>query len=164
MLMNLETLDWDAELLSFFGVPRSMLPEIKPSSNPDFYGTTRANGPLSGEVLITGDLGDQQAATVGQVCFAPGEAKNTYGTGNFLLLNTGTTPVQSENGLLTTVGYKIGDQDAVYCLEGAIAVTGSLVQWLRDNLGMIGTAAEIEERRVGKECCLVCRSRWSPYH
>ena len=94
---------------------------------------------------IAGDLGDQQAATFGQACFAPGEAKNTYGTGNFLLLNTGTEAVPSKNGLLTTVGYKIGDQDAVYCLEGSIAVTGSLVQWLRDNLGMIKAAPEIEE-------------------
>ncbi|MBC8092995.1 MAG: glycerol kinase GlpK [Pseudonocardia sp.] len=144
MLMNLETLDWDDELLGFFGVPRSMLPEIKPSSSPTPYGTTLVNGPLSGEVPITGDLGDQQAATVGQVCFAPGEAKNTYGTGNFMLLNTGTELVRSKSGLLTTVGYKFGDEPVVYCLEGSIAVTGSAVQWLRDQLGIISGASESE--------------------
>jgi glycerol kinase len=144
MLMNLETLDWDDELLSFFNIPRSMLPEIKPSSCPEGYGTTRANGPLGGEVLITGDLGDQQAATVGQVCFAPGEAKNTYGTGNFMLLNTGTELVRSNAGLLSTVCYKFGDEPVVYALEGSIAVTGSAVQWLRDQLGIISGAAQSE--------------------
>ena len=144
MLMNLETLDWDDELLGFFGVPRSMLPEIKPSSCPGGYGSTLANGPLGGEVLITGDLGDQQAATVGQVCFAPGEAKNTYGTGNFMLLNTGTELVRSKAGLLTTVGYKFGDEPVVYFLEGSIAVTGSAIQWLRDQLGIISGASESE--------------------
>jgi len=144
MLMNLETLDWDDELLGFFGIPRSMLPEIKPSSCPESYGTTLANGPMGGEVLLTGDLGDQQAATVGQVCFAPGEAKNTYGTGNFMLLNTGTELVRSKAGLLTTVGYKFGDEPVVYALEGSIAVTGSAVQWLRDQLGIISGASESE--------------------
>ncbi|GAA0921196.1 glycerol kinase GlpK [Pseudonocardia zijingensis] len=144
MLMDLETLDWDDELLGFFGIPRSMLPEIQPSSNPAGYGTTRANGPFGGELLITGDLGDQQAATVGQVCFSPGEAKNTYGTGNFMLLNTGTELVRSKSGLLTTVGYKFADEPAVYCLEGSIAVTGSAVQWLRDQLGIISGAAQSE--------------------
>src|SRR5688572_3160053 len=144
MLMNLETLAWDDELLSFFNIPRAMLPQIGPSSDPAGYGTTRADGPLGGEVALTGDLGDQQAATVGQVCFAPGEAKNTYGTGNFMLLNTGTDPVRSSNGLLTTVCYKFGDADAVYALEGSIAVTGSAVQWLRDQLGIIRNAAESE--------------------
>jgi glycerol kinase len=144
MLMNLETLDWDDELLSMFNIPRSMLPEIKPSSAPDAYGTTLSNGPFAGEVPITGDLGDQQAATVGQVCFAPGEAKNTYGTGNFMLLNTGTEIVHSKAGLLTTVGYKFGDDDPIYCLEGSIAVTGSAVQWLRDQLGIISGASESE--------------------
>jgi glycerol kinase len=144
MLMNLETLDWDDELLGFFGIPRSMLPQIQPSSCPPGYGSTLAGGPLGGEVLITGDLGDQQAATVGQVCFAPGEAKNTYGTGNFMLLNTGTTPVHSKAGLLTTVCYKFGDEPAVYALEGSIAVTGSAVQWLRDQLGIISGAAQSE--------------------
>ena len=144
MLMNLETLDWDDELLGFFGIPRQMLPEIRPSSDPDTYGVTYAQGPVGAEVPLTGDLGDQQAATVGQVCYAPGEAKNTYGTGNFLLLNTGTEAVRSQNGLLTTLGYKIGGDDAVYCLEGSMAVTGSAVQWLRDQLGIIGNAAETE--------------------
>jgi len=144
MLMNLETLDWDDELLSFFNIPRAMLPEIRPSSDPNRYGTTRADGPLGGEVALTGDLGDQQAATVGQVCFAPGEAKNTYGTGNFMLLNTGTDLVRSRNGLLTTVCYKFGDAEAVYALEGSIAVTGSAVQWLRDQLGIIRNAGESE--------------------
>jgi glycerol kinase len=144
MLMNLETLDWDDELLEMFGVPRAMLPEIRPSSDPNHYGTTRADGPLGGEIPLCGDLGDQQAATVGQVCYDVGDGKNTYGTGNFMLLNTGTDVVHSENGLLTTVGYKFGDDDAVYCLEGAIAVTGSAVQWLRDQLGIISDASETE--------------------
>jgi glycerol kinase len=144
MLMNLETLDWDDELLGFFGIPRSMLPEIKPSSCPECYGTTMLRGPLGGEVMITGDLGDQQAATVGQVCFAPGEAKNTYGTGNFMLLNTGTELVRSKAGLLTTVCYQFSDDRPVYALEGSIAVTGSAVQWLRDQLGIISGAAQSE--------------------
>ncbi|MCG5212045.1 glycerol kinase GlpK [Streptosporangium sp. KLBMP 9127] len=144
MLMDLETLDWDDELLSFFGVPRQMLPAIKPSSHPGLYGLTRANGPLHGEVALSGDLGDQQAATVGQVCFEVGEAKNTYGTGNFLLLNTGTELVHSQNGLLTTVCYRFGEEAPVYALEGSIAVTGSAVQWLRDQLGIIAGAAQSE--------------------
>ncbi|MEU8244402.1 glycerol kinase GlpK [Actinoplanes missouriensis] len=144
MLMNLETLDWDDELLSFFGVPRRMLPEIRPSSDPSGFGVAHSPGPLGGDVPITGDLGDQQAATVGQVCFAPGEAKNTYGTGNFMLLNTGTNLVRSENGLLTTVCYKFGDAAPVYALEGSIAVTGSAVQWLRDQLHLINDAAQSE--------------------
>jgi glycerol kinase len=144
MLMNLETLDWDDELLSFFGIPRQMLPEIRPSSDPNTYGATLESGPLAGDVPLTGDLGDQQAATVGQVCFAPGEAKNTYGTGNFMLLNTGTDLVRSEHGLLTTVCYKFGDAAPVYALEGSIAVTGSAVQWLRDQLHVINSAAESE--------------------
>jgi glycerol kinase len=144
MLMDLETLDWDDELLSFFDIPRSMLPEIRPSSDPGGYGTTLAGGPLGGEVPLTGDLGDQQAATVGQVCFSPGEAKNTYGTGNFMLLNTGTELVRSQSGLLTTVAYRFGDDRPVYALEGSIAVTGSAVQWLRDQLGIISGAAQSE--------------------
>jgi len=144
MLMDLETLEWDDELLEIFDIPRAMLPEIKPSSCPEGYGSTLADGPLGGEVLLTGILGDQQAATVGQVCFAPGEAKNTYGTGNFMLLNTGTEMIRSESGLLTTVGYKFGDEPTVYCLEGSIAVTGSAVQWLRDQIGLIDDAAESE--------------------
>ncbi|HEY0396446.1 MAG TPA: glycerol kinase GlpK [Candidatus Elarobacter sp.] len=144
MLMNLETLDWDDELLGFFNIPRSMLPEIRPSSDPNTYGVVRWPGTLGGEVALTGDLGDQQAAMCGQVCFAPGEAKNTYGTGNFMLLNTGTELVRSENGLLTTVCYKFGDAAPVYALEGSIAVTGSAVQWLRDQLHIINAAAESE--------------------
>ncbi|MDG4785311.1 glycerol kinase GlpK [Micromonospora sp. WMMD1102] len=144
MLMNLETLDWDDELLSFFDIPRAMLPQIRPSSDPGRYGTTLRTGPLGGEVPLTAALGDQQAATVGQVCFAEGEAKNTYGTGNFMLLNTGTSPVRSKSGLLTTVCYKLGDAPAVYALEGSIAVTGSAVQWLRDQLGIISGAAQSE--------------------
>ncbi|MCO5969804.1 glycerol kinase GlpK [Actinoallomurus soli] len=144
MLMNLETLDWDDELLSFFEIPRQMLPQIRPSSNPDFYGTTRAAGPVRGEIPLSGILGDQQAATVGQVCFDAGEAKNTYGTGNFLLLNTGTEVVRSKNGLLTTVCYQFGNERPVYALEGSIAVTGSAVQWLRDQLGIISGASESE--------------------
>ncbi len=140
MLMDLATLDWDDEILDTMGVPRAMLPEIKSSS----IEYAKAKGVLGG-IPVAGILGDQQAAVFGQTCFSVGEAKNTYGTGNFLLLNTGTEPVQSKNGLLTTVGYKIGDQDAVYCLEGAIAVTGSLVQWLRDNIGIISNAPEVED-------------------
>ena len=143
MLMNLETLDWDDELLGFFGIPRAMLPQIRPSSAPGGYGEVTGPAGVAG-VPLTGDLGDQQAATVGQVCFAPGEAKNTYGTGNFMLLNTGTEPVRSSNGLLTTVCYQFGDNSPVYALEGSIAVTGSAVQWLRDQLGIISGAAEIE--------------------
>ncbi|MGI5202300.1 glycerol kinase GlpK [Spirillospora sp. CA-108201] len=144
MLMDLETLAWDDELLALFGIPRSMLPEIKPSSAPDAYGVTRADGPLGGEVPLTAALGDQQAATVGQVCFSPGEAKNTYGTGNFLLLNTGEELVRSKSGLLTTVCYQFGSEKPVYALEGSIAVTGSAVQWLRDQLGVISGAAQSE--------------------
>jgi len=140
MLMNLETLDWDDEILGIMGIPRAMLPQIKPSS--EVYG--EAKGTLAG-IPVAGDLGDQQAALFGQTAFDVGDAKNTYGTGNFLLLNTGTTPVQSKSGLLTTLGYKIGSQPAVYCLEGAIAITGALVQWLRDNLGLIKKSPEVED-------------------
>jgi glycerol kinase len=143
MLMNLETLDWDEELLSFFDIPPAMLPEIRPSSDPDGYGEIAIPGAMAG-IRLTGDLGDQQAATVGQVCFAPGEAKNTYGTGNFMLLNTGTELVRSEHGLLTTVAYQFGRDRPVYALEGSIAVTGSAVQWLRDQLGIISGASEVE--------------------
>ena len=144
MLMNLQTLDWDDELLSFFDIPRSMLPQIRPSSDPSFYGHTLADGPVGGVIPLCGDLGDQQAATVGQVCFSPGEAKNTYGTGNFMLLNTGEQIVHSKAGLLTTVCYQFGDEKPVYALEGSIAVTGSAVQWLRDQMGIISGASEIE--------------------
>jgi glycerol kinase len=139
MLMNLATLDWDDDLLSAIGVPRSMLPTIKASS--EVYGT--AKGVLAG-IPVAGILGDQQAATFGQAAYDIGDAKNTYGTGNFMLLNTGTDMVPSKSGLLTTVGWKLGDQPAIYCLEGSIAITGALVQWLRDNLGMISTSQEIE--------------------
>jgi glycerol kinase len=142
LLMDLKTLQWDDALCSAIGVPKAMLPEIKASS--DVYGEVRSGGGFNG-VKVAGDLGDQQAATFGQTCFAVGEAKNTYGTGNFLLLNTGTEAVQSKSGLITTVGYKIGSEDAVYCLEGSIAVTGSLIQWLRDNLKMIKAAPEVED-------------------
>jgi len=141
MLMDLRTLAWDDDIAAEFGVPTSMLPRILPSSGE--FGHGRGDGFLAG-VPITGVLGDQQAATFGQVCFDVGTGKNTYGTGNFLLLNTGTEPVRSEHGLLTTVCYRIGDAAPVYALEGSIAVTGSLVQWLRDNLGIIKDAAEIE--------------------
>jgi len=142
LLMDLETLQWDEALASAIGVPMSMLPEIHASS--EVYGEVKSGGAMQG-VKIAGDLGDQQAATFGQTCFSPGEAKNTYGTGNFLLLNTGEEAVQSKSGLITTVGYKIGDQPAIYCLEGSIAVTGSLIQWLRDNLHLIQAAPEVEE-------------------
>jgi len=139
LLMDLNTLDWDEEILSTLEIPREMLPQIKSSS--EVYGTAR--GTLAG-VPISGDLGDQQAALFGQTCFAVGEAKNTYGTGCFMLLNTGKAPVASRSGLLTTMGYKIGDQPAVYALEGSIAITGALIQWLRDNLGLIKNAPEVE--------------------
>ena len=142
MLMNLDTLTWNEEIAAEMTIPMSMLPEIRSSS--EVYGKGRAGGFVPG-VPIAGILGDQQAATFGQACFEVGNAKNTYGTGNFMLLNTGTTPIPSKNGLLTTVCYKIGDQPTVYALEGSIAVSGSLVQWLRDNLGMIHSADEIEE-------------------
>ena len=140
MLMNLETLDWDDEILRLMGIPRSMLPSIKASS--EVYGT--GVGDLNG-IPVAGILGDQQAALFGQTCFSPGEAKNTYGTGNFMLLNTGTNVVPSKQGLLTTVGYKIGKEPTVYALEGSIAITGALVQWLRDNLGMISSSEEVEK-------------------
>ncbi len=145
MLMNLETLDWDQEILDIMGIPRAMLPRIVPSSDPNTWGTTLANGPFGEKIPVCGDLGDQQAALVGQTCFSTGEAKNTYGTGCFMLINTGTEPIPSKSGLLTTLGYKFGDQPAVYCLEGSIAITGALVQWLRDNLNMIEKSPEIED-------------------
>jgi glycerol kinase len=142
MLMDLRALDWDPELLERIGVPRAMLPEIRPSA--EVYGTGGGSGPLAG-VPIAAALGDQQAALVGQACFAPGDMKSTYGTGAFLLLHTGADPVRSGHGLLTTVAYRLGDAPAQYALEGSIAVSGALVQWFRDNLGLIGSAAEIEE-------------------
>jgi glycerol kinase len=141
MLMNLETLDWDPEILKIMGVPRAMLPSVRPSSQ--VYGNAKG-GELDG-IPVAGDLGDQQAALFGQACYDAGEAKNTYGTGCFMLLNTGTKPVQSKSGLLTTLGYKIGSEPAVYALEGSIAITGALVQWLRDNLGLIEKSPQIED-------------------
>ena len=140
LLMDLKTLDWDDGILKTLGVPRAMLPQIRPSS--DVYGD--AKGELAG-IPVAGDLGDQQAALFGQTCFSVGEAKNTYGTGCFLLLNTGNQPVASKSGLITGVGYKIGDQPANYMLEGSIAITGALVQWLRDNLKMIKASPDIED-------------------
>ena len=145
MLMNLETLDWDDELLDVIGVPRSMLPEIRPSSAVEPYGWTLSDGPVGDRVAVCGALGDQQAALAGQTCFQPGEAKNTYGTGSFLLMNTGSELVRSEHGLLTTPAYGLSPGECSYALEGSIAVTGAAVQWLRDNLGLIESAAESEE-------------------
>ena len=139
LLMDLKTLDWDEEILQTLGIPRRMLPEIRSSS--EVYGN--AKGGLGG-VPLAGDLGDQQAALFGQTCYNPGEAKNTYGTGCFMLMNTGEKPVLSKNGLLTTLGYRIGSQPAVYALEGSIAIAGALVQWLRDNLGMIEKSSDVE--------------------
>jgi glycerol kinase len=139
LLMDLSNLDWDDSILSEMGVPLSIMPSIRSSS--EVYGYAHIDGV---EIPISGDLGDQQAALFGQACFLPGEAKNTYGTGCFMLLNTGNTPVQSRNGLLTTVGYKLGQEKAVYCLEGSIAIAGALVQWLRDNLKIIENSNEIE--------------------
>jgi len=144
MLMNLETLEWDDELLALFDVPRSMLPQIIPSSGPAGGAFSRHSGPFGGEVRLAGVLGDQQAAMIGQACFDVGNAKNTYGTGNFLLLNTGTAITRSTYGLLTTVCYQFGTEPARYALEGSIAVTGSAVQWLRDQLGIISSAAHSE--------------------
>ncbi len=141
MLMDLDTLSWREDIAADMGIPMSMLPEIRSSS--EVYGRGRPRGMVPG-VPIAGILGDQQAATFGQACFEVGTAKNTYGTGNFMLLNTGTEKVPSENGLLTTVCYKIGDEAPVYALEGSIAVTGSLVQWLRDNLGFFADAPDVE--------------------
>ena len=141
LLMDLKTLDWDDELLAAFTIPRSMLPTIRSSS--EVYGTVESTSLLR-EVPVAGILGDQQAATFGQVAFEPGESKNTYGTGNFLIVNTGEEIVASANGLLTTVAYQLGDAPVRYALEGSIAVTGSLIQWLRDNLGIISDASEVE--------------------
>jgi glycerol kinase len=143
MLMDLETLAWDPDICSLMGIPVDMLPEIRTSS--EIYGHTVADGPFGEEIPVAGDLGDQQAATVGQTCFDPGEAKNTYGTGCFMLLNTGNHIVQSKHGLITTLCYQFGGAEPVYALEGSIAITGALVQWLRDNLKLIDSAPEIED-------------------
>ena len=140
LMMNLATLDWDADILEILDIPRSMLPEIRSSS--EIYGYTTIDA--LPRIPVAGDLGDQQAALFGQACFEPGEAKNTYGTGCFMLLNTGEKPMPSQSGLLTTLGYKIGQSPAVYCLEGSIAIAGALVQWLRDNLGVIEKSSDIE--------------------
>lgn len=145
LLMNLETLDWDKEILGVMGIPENVLPRIVPSVDTDTWGMTCKDGPLGAEIPVCGALGDQQAALVGQTCFAPGEAKNTYGTGCFLLLNTGEKAVPSRHGLITTLAYQIRGKKPVYCLEGSIAIAGALVQWLRDNLGLIKSAPEIEE-------------------
>src|SRR2546430_9962361 len=144
MLMDLRTLAWDDEILARLGIPRAMLPEIRPSSDPDLYGTTRGDGPVGGEVPVCGDLGDQQAAVFGQTCYDVGEAKNTYGTGNFMLLNTGGEAIPSKSGLLTTAAYGLKKGESVYALEGSIAITGAAVQWLRDHLEMIADAAETQ--------------------
>ncbi len=142
MLMNIETLAWDQQMCDILGVPMSMLPEIRSSS--EHYGDTTKDGPFGGLIPVAGDMGDQQAATVGQACLDKGEAKNTFGTGCFMILNTGTELLHSKNGLLTTVCYKFGEKPAVYALEGSIAITGALVQWLCDNLKLIDSATEIE--------------------
>ena len=144
MLMNLDTLEWDEDILRALNIPRPMLPKIVSSSDRTTWGSTSKAGPFEHPVPVCGALGDQQAALVGQACFGPGEAKNTYGTGCFLLLNTGSVPVRSRHGLITTVGYRFDSQEPVYCLEGSIAVAGALVLWLRDNLGIIAHASEIE--------------------
>jgi glycerol kinase len=144
MLMDLHKLEWDEQILKTMNIPSQILPRIVPSSDMNTWGTTLKDGPLEAEIPVCGALGDQQAAVVGQTCFDMGEAKNTYGTGCFLLLNTGTTPIVSHQGLLTTLGYQINDQAPVFCLEGSIAITGALVQWLRDSLGLISSAPEVE--------------------
>jgi glycerol kinase len=145
MLMDLQTLKWDEQILKTMDIPSQILPRIVPSSDLNTWGITLKDGPFEAVIPVCGALGDQQAALVGQTCFEMGEAKNTYGTGCFLLMNTGTTPTVSRQGLLTTLGYQINDQAPVYCLEGSIAITGALVQWLRDNLGLISSAPEIED-------------------
>ncbi len=153
LLMDLKTLDWDADILKVLDIPRQMLPRIVPSADPKTWGATKVSGPFKDIIPVSGDLGDQQAALVGQACFKPGEAKNTYGTGCFMLLNTGNDIVASKSGLLTTVGYRFGATPAVYALEGSIAIAGALVQWLRDNLGLISKSSDIEElarQRVGQ--------------
>jgi glycerol kinase len=142
MLMNLETLKWDPELLKIFGIPGEILPEIRTSS--EIYGKTTASGPFGAEIPISAILGDQQAAMVGQACFATGSSKTTYGTGNFALLNTGSEIIRSKNGLLTTVCFKFGDLPVQYAIEGSVAVTGSAIQWLRDELQIIVNASEID--------------------
>ncbi|MCL4297695.1 MAG: glycerol kinase GlpK [Anaerolineae bacterium] len=145
MLMDLDGTHWDDAICAAMTIPKSMLPEIRPSSDPKIYGYTLPDGPFGGRIPVCGDLGDQQAATVGQACFSPGESKNTYGTGCFMILNTGTKIVPSKSGLLTTACYKFGDSPTVYALEGSIAITGALVQWLRDNLKLIDKSSDVED-------------------
>ncbi len=144
LLMDLKTLSWDNHILEVLDIPRQMLPEIVPSSDENFWGLTAHDGPLGAEAPVCGALGDQQAALVGQACFEKGDAKNTYGTGCFLLLNTGSEPVPSKHGLITTVAYQMSGHEPIYALEGSIAMAGALVQWFRDNLGLIKTAPDIE--------------------
>jgi glycerol kinase len=144
LLMNLETLEWDEGMLEVLEIPANMLPEIVPSVPAEPYGFTRDDGPFAAGIPVAGVLGDQQAALFGQACFSPGTSKNTYGTGCFLLLNTGETIIHSKHGLITTVGYQQADRPAIYALEGSIAITGALVQWLRDNLGLIENSGQIE--------------------
>ena len=144
MLMDLKTLDWDDELLELFSIPRSMLPKIRPSSDPNLYGSTTEDGPFAGRIAIGGAVGDQHGALIGQAALNKGETKNTYGTGNFLMMNTGEEPTVSNNGLLTTLAYQFGDAPARYALEGSVAVSGSAVQWLRDQLGIISGASQSE--------------------
>jgi glycerol kinase len=151
LMMNLKTLAWEADILQTLGVPPQMLPRIVPSVDRDTWGHTLQSGPLKATVPVCGALGDQQAALVGQTCFKVGEAKNTYGTGCFLLLNTGNTPVASQHGLLTTLGYQVRGEKPVYCLEGSIAIAGALVQWFRDNLNLIDQASEIEQLALSVE-------------
>lgn len=144
LLMDLKQLAWDENILELLGIPAQMLPRIVPSSDPQPWGYTLSEGPFGGRVPVCGDLGDQQAALVGQACFSPGDAKNTYGTGCFMLLNTGEERVPSASGLITTLGYRFGETPPIYALEGSIAITGALVQWLRDNLGLIESAPQVE--------------------
>jgi glycerol kinase len=142
--MDLESLEWDEGILHILNIPCEILPRIVPSSDERTWGNTSPHGPFGGAIPVCGDVGDQQAALFGQTCFSPGEAKNTYGTGCFMLLNTGEELVHSESGLLTTLAYQLGEQPPVYALEGSIAITGALVQWLRDNLGLISRSDEVE--------------------
>ena len=151
MMMNLEALAWDGDILDALSVPRKMLPRIVPSVDRETWGHTLLDGPLKATVPVCGALGDQQAALVGQACFDVGEAKNTYGTGCFLLMNTGHAPIESRHGLLTTLAYQISGQKPVYCLEGSIAIAGALVQWFRDNLNLIDQAPDIEQLALSVE-------------
>ncbi len=169
MLMDIATLKWDKEILKILDIPDSLLPRITPSSDSRTWGITRKEGPLGAEIPVCGNLGDQQAALFGQTCFEKGEAKNTYGTGCFMLLNTGNRAVQSKHGLLTTLGYQIGDEKPIYALEGSVAMAGALVQWVRDNLQMIRSAPEIEtlaslvEDNGGVYCVPAFSGLFAPY-